>query len=86
TNEQAAVYAESFDTNQDRMSQAVNNLKMQYAETDANGSVMMNEDGSPVLSQQNQEFTDQLVNVLQNAGDAGDRSGSYLTAVRGYNI
>ncbi|WP_193243358.1 hypothetical protein [Vibrio navarrensis] len=46
----------------------------------------MNPDGSPVLSKENQEFTDQLVNVLQNASDAGDRSGSYLTAVRVYNI
>ncbi len=46
----------------------------------------MNEDGSPVLSEQNQKFTDQLVNILQNAGNAGDRSGSYLAAIRGYNI
>lgn len=85
TESQAAVYAESFDTNQGRMDQAVQNLKMEYAERNPDGSPMM-QDGQPVLSQQNEEFTDKLVNVLQNSTDAGDRSGSYLTAIRGYNI
>ncbi|TDB57936.1 conjugal transfer protein TraG N-terminal domain-containing protein [Photorhabdus khanii] len=85
TESQAAVYAESFDTNQGRMDQAVQNLKMEYAERNPDGSPMM-QGGQPVLSQQNEEFTDKLVNVLQNSTDAGDRSGSYLTAIRGYNI
>ncbi|EFB1672052.1 conjugal transfer protein TraG N-terminal domain-containing protein [Edwardsiella tarda] len=85
TQAQSAVYAESFDTNEGRMSQAVQNLKMEYAERNPDGSVMM-QGGQPVLSQQNEEFTDKLVNVLQNSTGAGDRSGSYLTAVRGYNI
>ncbi|NVK74643.1 MAG: conjugal transfer protein TraG N-terminal domain-containing protein [Oceanospirillaceae bacterium] len=85
TESQAAVYAESFDTNQGRMDQAVQNLKMEYVERNPDGSPMM-QDGQPVLSQQNEEFTDKLVNVLQNSTDAGDRSGSYLTAIRGYNI
>ncbi|EGJ5555270.1 hypothetical protein IM997_004768 [Salmonella enterica] len=85
TESQAAVYAESFDTNEGRMNQAVQNLKMEYAERNPDGSPMM-QGGQPVLSQQNEEFTDKLVNVLQNSTEAGDRSGSYLTAVRGYNI
>ncbi|MFB2729716.1 conjugal transfer protein TraG N-terminal domain-containing protein [Shewanella mangrovisoli] len=85
TDSQAAVYAESFDTNEGRMNQAVQNLKMEYAERNPDGSPMM-QGGQPVLSQQNEEFTDKLVNVLQNSTGAGDRSGSYLTAIRGYNI
>ena len=85
TQAQAAVYAESFDTNEGRMNQAVQSLKMEYAERSPNGSPMM-QGGQPVLSQQNEEFTDKLVNVLQNSTDAGDRAGSYLTAIRGYNI
>ncbi|EOV3002887.1 conjugal transfer protein TraG N-terminal domain-containing protein [Salmonella enterica subsp. enterica serovar Typhimurium] len=85
TESQAAVYAESFDTNEGRMNQAVQNLKMEYAERNPDGSPMM-QGGQPVLSQQNEEFTDKLVNVLQNSTEAGDHSGSYLTAVRGYNI
>ncbi|MGV4181563.1 conjugal transfer protein TraG N-terminal domain-containing protein [Citrobacter braakii] len=85
TQGQAAVYAESFDTNEGRMNQAIQNLKMEYAERNPDGSPMT-QGGQPVLSQQNEEFADKLVNVLQNSTGAGDRSGSYLTAVRGYNI
>ncbi len=83
---QAAVYAESFDTNSGRMAQAVQNLKMEYAERKADGAVQLDIRGKPVLSKANEEFTDKLVNVLQNSTRAGDRAGSYLTAVRGYNI
>lgn len=83
---QAAVFAESFDTDKDRMDQAINGLKMEYAERNPDGSVMMDANGRPVLSEANEQFTDRLVNVLQNATKAGDRAGSYLTAVRGYNI
>lgn len=82
---QAAVYAESYDTDDNRMNQAIQSLKMEHAERNSDGSPMM-EGGKPVLSERNEQFTDKLVNVLQNSTDAGDRSGSYLTAVRGYNI
>lgn len=82
---QAAVFGESFSTDQGRMGQAVNNLKMDYAERNPDGTPMM-ENGKPVLSQHNEEFTDKMVNVLQNASSAGDRAGSYLTPIRGYNI
>ncbi|EFP0183604.1 conjugal transfer protein TraG [Escherichia coli] len=82
---QAAVYAESYDTDKDRMAQAVQNLKMEYAERNPDGSPMM-QGGRPVLSEHSEEFTDKLVNALQNSTDAGDRSGSYLTPIRGYNI
>ncbi|ATW30873.1 hypothetical protein BJP41_10410 (plasmid) [Candidatus Williamhamiltonella defendens] len=85
TQAQSAVYAESFDTNEGRMKQAVQNLKMEYAERNPDGSTIM-QGAKPVLSQQNEAFTDKLVNVLQNSTGAGDRSGSYLTSVRGYNI
>ncbi len=86
TDTQAAVYAESFDTDSGRRTQAVQNLKMEYAERKADGAVQLDARGKPVLSKANEEFTDKLVNVLQNSTRAGDRAGSYLTAVRGYNI
>jgi conjugal transfer mating pair stabilization protein TraG len=82
---QAAVFGQSFSTDKGQMDQAVNNLKMEYAEQNPDGSPMI-ENGVPVLSQQNEEFTNQMVNVLQNASNAGDRAGSYLTPIRGYNI
>lgn len=82
---QAAVFGQSFSTDKGQMDQAVNNLKMEYAERNPDGSPMI-ENGVPVLSQQNEEFTNQMVNVLQNASNAGDRAGSYLTPIRGYNI
>ncbi|BBT97489.1 hypothetical protein WP8W19C03_P11360 (plasmid) [Aeromonas veronii] len=48
------------------MDQAVNNLKMDYAERNPDGSPMT-ENGKPVLSPENEKFTDQMVSVLQNA-------------------
>ena len=85
TQAQAAIYAESFDTNQETMDQAIQHLKTQYASKNPNGSIMM-KDGHPVLSKDNEVFTNKLVNILQNSTDAADRSGSYLSAIRGYNI
>lgn len=82
---QAAVFGQSFSTDQVQMDKAVNNLKMEYAERNPDGSPMT-ENGKPVLSPENEKFTDQMVNVLQNASGAGDRAGSYLTPIRGYNI
>ncbi|MFT8259125.1 MAG: conjugal transfer protein TraG N-terminal domain-containing protein (plasmid) [Candidatus Symbiodolus clandestinus] len=86
TTSQAAIYAESFDTDQERMTHAVQNLKMEYAEKDANGQVIFDRQGNPLLSKENEQFTNQLVNVLQNSADAGERVGSYLTPIRGYNL
>lgn len=83
---QAAVYAESFDTNQERMAHAVRNLKMEYAEKDANGNIRLDQQGNPFLSKENELFTNQLVNVLQNSSDAGERAGNYLIPIRDYNI
>lgn len=83
---QAAVYAESFDTNQDRMAAAVRNLKMEYAEIGPDGKALFNNQGDPIINSKNEKFTDQLINVLQNASTAGDRSGSYLTGISHYNI
>ncbi|MGU5574116.1 hypothetical protein ACV1EI_23820 [Aeromonas hydrophila] len=82
---QAAVFGQGFSTDEGQMAQAVNNLKMDYAERNPDGSPMT-ENGKPVLSPENEKFTDQMVNVLQNASGAGDRAGSYLTPIRGYNI
>lgn len=86
TASQAAVYAESFDTDQGRMAHAVRNLEVEYAEKDVNGKVILDNQGNPLLSAENKQFTNQLVNVLQNASTAGEISGSYLIPIKGFNI
>lgn len=86
TASQAAVYAESFDTDQGRMTAAIRNLKMEYAERDANGNIRVDQQGNPLLSKENEQFTSQLVNVLQNSSNAGERVGNYLIPIRDYNI
>lgn len=84
---QSAVYAESFDTNRERMAEAVQGLKVEYATmAHPREQVAFDENNQPILNQQDSKFTDQLVNVIQNATTAGDMSGSYLSSVRGFNI
>lgn len=84
---QSAVYAESFDTNRERMAEAVQGLKVEYATmAHSREQVAFDENNQPILNPQDSKFTDQLVNVIQNATTAVDMSGSYLSSVRGYNI
>ena len=83
---QAAIYAESFSTDDDVMNGLVRNLKMDYAERDENGKVKLDDNNQPILSKDNEDFTNKLVETIQASSVAGDRAGSYLNNVRGYNI
>lgn len=85
TSKQAAIYAESFDTNPQKMSSAINSLKEDYAERDENGEILRNGNGSPVLSDYYEKFTDKMVSDITASTNAGDRSGSYLNNIRNYN-
>lgn len=90
TNEQAAVYAQSFDMDMigesPERQQAIQNLATTYAERDEQGNVMRDESGAPVLTEQNQEFVDHMVNTLTESARAGStHSGSYMTGIAHYN-
>ena len=83
---QAAIFGQSFMTNNNKMQQLVTDLKMNYAERDENGKVKLDNNNQPILSKENEEFTNKLVESIQASSGAGDRAGSYLNDVRGYNI
>lgn len=85
TEKQAAIYAESFDTNPTRMSQAVSSLKEDYAERDTEGNIIRNDQGQPVLSDYYEKFTDKMASQIVSATDAGNQTGAYLTGIRNYN-
>ena len=83
---QAGVFAESYDTNPQRMTQAVDRLKMDYVQRDEQGQPIMDTQGKPVLSKEDEAWTSDLAHSLQMSTQAGDRAGSYLVALRKYNM
>ncbi|MFC1337536.1 MAG: conjugal transfer protein TraG [gamma proteobacterium symbiont of Clathrolucina costata] len=87
TPKQAAIFAESYDTNNEAMSQKVQSFKEDYAILDENGKpVWDTTNGEWSMTPENKEFTDAVVNRITAATSAGDRVGSYLTPVSGYNV
>ena len=82
---QAGVFAESYDTDSKRMTQAVDRLKMDYVQRDEQGQPLMDKRGKPVLSKEDEIWTNDLAQGIQTSTEAGDRAGSYLTALRKYN-
>ena len=99
TAEQAAVYASAYDSggymklldpnaagNSPERLQAIDNLAAVYAERDANGNVMRDENNRPVLTEDNQKFVDSMTHSLTEAARAGSTiNASYLSAARHYN-
>ena len=85
THAQAAIFAESYLGDSQRMEQSINELKMDYVQRDEQGQPIMSQ-GKPVLSKKDEEFTDKMAGGLQKATLAGDRASSYLTGVANYNI
>ena len=88
--EQAQVYAHSFDQNtfsdSPEREAAIQNLASTYAERDDNGVIMRDETGAPVLSEQNQEFVDYLTGTITESARAGSElSGAYLGGIAHYN-
>lgn len=90
THEQAQVYSQSFDMNvlgnsPERQS-AIQDLATTYAQRDSHDNVMRNDSGSPVLTEQNQEFVDHMVHTITESARAGSSmSGSYMTGIAHYN-
>lgn len=90
THEQAQVYAQSFDMNvigeSPERQAAIQELAATYAERDDQGNIMRDDTGAPILSEQNQEFVDQMVHTITESSRAGSTlSGSYLTGIAHYN-
>ncbi|WP_029753655.1 hypothetical protein [Pseudoalteromonas sp. TAB23] len=88
--EQAQVYAHSFDQNtfsdSPERQAAIQNLASSYAERDETGAIIRDESGAPVLSEQNQEFVDYLTNTITESARAGsEQSGAYLSGIAHYN-
>lgn len=83
---QAAIYAESFDTDPTKMKQAITSLKEEFAEKDENKNIKRNENGQPILSDYNDKLTDKMVSIISNSTRAGKQDGSYLQDIRNYNI
>ncbi|MFK5893932.1 MAG: conjugal transfer protein TraG N-terminal domain-containing protein [Pseudomonadota bacterium] len=87
TPEQAAVYAESYDTNPAAMRTAVNNLEKPYAVQDEQGNPQWDDANNRwELSPEKREFTNAMVNTLTDSGDAGSHAGSYLGSIQAYNV
>lgn len=58
-----------------------------YAMRDENGEIMRNEDNSPMLTKEDQEFVNRLNDDIQLATRAtSETTGSYLTGIAGYNL
>lgn len=87
TPKQSAIFAESYDTNSSSMRAKVMDFQEDYAIRDGNGAPMRDEStGEWKMTPENREFTDAVVNRITAATGAGDRVGSYLESVAGYNI
>ncbi len=86
TQKQAAVFAESYDTNNESMQQKVQNFKEDYAIRDEQGEPVWNSSQNEwAMTSENREFTDAVVDRITAATGAGDRVGSYLEPISGYN-
>ncbi|MGL4515134.1 MAG: conjugal transfer protein TraG N-terminal domain-containing protein [Shewanella sp.] len=86
TDNQAAVFANSFvSTSPTNRQVAIDNLRMDYAELNQDGTPIM-QGGKPILSDERSQHVDSMISVLEGASSAGERAGSYLNHVRAYNI
>jgi len=87
TQKQAAVFAESYDTNDESMRQKVLNLQEDYAIRDDSGAPIWDTNKSEwAMTEDNKEFTEAMVDKIVSATSAGDRVGSYLEPISGYNV
>lgn len=87
TPKQAAIFAESFDTNDSAMHQKVMDFQKDYAEKDANGTPQWDSwNNQWAMTPENREFSKAVVDRIVAATSAGDRVGSYLEPVSGYNV
>ena len=78
TSSQAAVFAESFDTNDQPMQQRIAEMQQDYMTPDGKGGME--------LTDANRQLTEDMADRIVDASGAGERAGSYLQDVRQHNI
>lgn len=87
TPEQAAIYAESYDTSPAAMRTAVNNLEKPFAVRDEQGNAQWDDSNNRwELTPEDRKFTNAMVNTLTEAGDAGSHAGTYMGSIQAYNV
>lgn len=87
TPKQSAIFAESYDTNDDSMRSKVLDFQKDYATRDDLGNPIWDSSNNQWnMTSENKEFTEAVVNRITAATSAGDRVSSYLEPISGYNI
>ncbi|MBT6553963.1 MAG: hypothetical protein HOM14_21625, partial [Gammaproteobacteria bacterium] len=78
TSSQAAVFAESFDTNDQPMQQRIAEMQQDYMTPDGKGGME--------LTDANRKLTEDMADRIIDASGSGERAGSYLQDIRQHNI
>lgn len=87
TPQQAAVFAESFDTDSSAMKDKVLSLQSQYAEKDSSGKPIWDTEGNQwLMTPENRALTQAMLDRIDLSTGAGDHVGSYLAPLAGYNL
>lgn len=87
TPKQSAIFAESYDTNNDSMREKVLDFQEDYAIRDEQGNAVWDNKSSQwEMTTSNKEFTDAVIDRITASTGAGDRVGSYLEPISGYNL
>lgn len=87
TPKQSAIFAESYDTNDESMRTKVLNFQQDYAIRDDQGNPVWDSANNQwSMTPENKAFTEAVVDRITAATSAGDRVGSYLEPISGYNV
>lgn len=87
TPKQSAIFAESYDTNDESMRTKVLSFQQDYAIRDDQGNPVWDSANNQwSMTPENKAFTEAVVDRITAATSAGDRVGSYLEPISGYNI
>jgi conjugal transfer mating pair stabilization protein TraG len=87
TPKQSAIFAESYDTNDDSMRSKVLDFQKDYATRDDLGNPIWDSSNNQWnMTAENKAFTEAVVNRITAATSAGDRVSSYLEPISGYNV
>lgn len=87
TPQQAAVFAESYDTDSKAMGEKVSALQSQYAIKDNNGNPTWDSNNNEwAMTPENRELAQAILNRIDLATGAGDQVGAYLAPLSGYNV
>ncbi|MBB3105323.1 conjugal transfer protein TraG N-terminal domain-containing protein [Azomonas macrocytogenes] len=81
---QAGVYASEFGLSTISRDQAMEKLRMDYADRDQDGSVILQQ-GKPQLSAENEKMVTDMGEAISSAATAGDQAGAYLRPIQHIN-